>query len=404
MWPIDRPKANPDNARLHPAEHVQQIANSVVTHKLNRPILADENDVILAGEGLWQALRLLGYELVPVQVLRHLTETQKRTFLIADNQLAANSSWDDETLRLTVQKLEQELVDLNVLGFSPRELDRILADLAPEDLVGDPEDVPEVPMLTVTVPGDLWILGRHRVLCEDSLVGGNVEQVLGGQSVSMTFCDPPYNCNYFQKSRGKKIANDNLGPAFQEFLERACAQILAVTKGAIYICMSSAEIHTLARAFKSAGGHWSTYIVWSKDRFTLGRSDYQRQFELILYGWKEGAEHFWSGARNEGDVWCVPKPKSNRLAPTMKPVALVERAIRNSSQRGELVLDLFGGGGSTLIACEKSGRRAAVVELETKYVDVIVNRWQNYTQQTARLESDGRSFEAVANERLLAAA
>jgi ParB-like chromosome segregation protein Spo0J len=168
MWPIDRLKANPDNARLHPEEHVQQLANSVVIHKLNRTILADENDIILAGHGLWQALRLLGYELIPVQVLRHLTETQKRTFLIADNQLTANSSWDEEKLRFTVQKLEQELVDLNVMGFSPQELDRILADLAPEDLVGDPEDVPEVPTLAVTVPGDVWILGRHRVLCEDS--------------------------------------------------------------------------------------------------------------------------------------------------------------------------------------------------------------------------------------------
>jgi DNA modification methylase len=134
--------------------------------------------------------------------------------------------------------------------------------------------------------------------------------------------------------------------------------------------MSCAEVHTLARAFKAAGGHWSTHIVWSKDRFTFGRSDYQRQFEIILYGWKEGGEHFWCGARNEGDVWCVPKPKRNRLHPTMKPVALVERAIRNSSQRGDLVLDLFGGAGSTLIASEKSGRRAAVVELEPKYVVV----------------------------------
>jgi DNA modification methylase len=404
MWPIDRLKANPCNARLHPVDQVQQIANSVEVHQLNRPILADENDVILAGEGLWLALRKLGYDQVPVQVLRHLTETQKQTFVVADNQVAANSSWDDEKLRITMQKLEQELVDLNVMGFSPQELDRTLADLAPEDLVGDPEDVPEVTTLAVTVPGDVWILGRHRVLCEDSLADGSVEKVLGGQSVSMTFCDPPYNCNYLQKSQGKKIANDNLGPAFQEFLERACEQILAVTNGAIYICMSSAEIHTLARAFKAAGGHWSTYVVWSKDRFTLGRSDYQRQFELILYGWREGGEHFWCGARNEGDVWCVPKPKSNRLAPTMKPVALVERAVRNSSRRGELVLDLFGGAGSTLIACEKSGRRAAVVEIIPEYVDVIVRRWQNYTQQEARLEGDGRSFQVIANARLLAAA
>jgi DNA modification methylase len=404
MWPIERPKANPDNPRLHPEEQLRQIAKSVEIHGLNRMIQVDENDIILAGHGLWLALRYLGYLEVPVQVLSHLTEAQKQTYLIADNQLGANSSWDDEKLRLTLQKLERELVNLDVIGFSPQELDRILADLEPEDLVGDPEDVPDAPTLAVTVPGDLWMLGRHKVLCGDSLLDGNLERLLGGQTVGMTFCDPPYNCNYTQKSRGKKIANDNLGSDFQEFLQRACAQILAVTKGAVYICMSSAEVHTLAGAFKAAGGHWSTYIIWSKDRFTLGRSDYQRQFEIILYGWKEGGEHFWCGARNEGDVWCVPKPRSNRLHPTMKPVALVERAIRNSSQRGDLVLDLFGGAGSALIACEKSGRRAAVVELEPKYVDVIVRRWEGYTHQEARLESDGRSFEVVTNARLLMAA
>jgi DNA modification methylase len=404
MWPIERPKANPDNARIHSEEQVRQLAKSVETHQVNRTILVDENDIILAGHGLWLALHSLGYPEVPVQVLSHLTPAQKRTYLIADNQLAANSSWDDEKLRLSIQKLEKELVDLDVIGFSPQELDRILADLAPEDPVGDPEEVPDTPALAVTITGDLWILGRHRVLCGDSLVHGNLERALGGQKAEMTFSDPPYNCNYSQKSNGKKIANDNLGPAFQEFLERACAQMLAVTKGAIYICMSSAEVHTLVRAFKAAGGHWSTYIVWSKDRFTLGRSDYQRQFEIILYGWREGGEHFWCGARAEGDVWCVPKPQSNRRHPVMQPVALVERAIRNSSQRGDLVLDIFGGAGSTLIACEKSGRRGAVVELEPKYVDVIVRRWQSYTQQEARLESDGRSFEVVANGRLLAAA
>jgi DNA modification methylase len=168
--------------------------------------------------------------------------------------------------------------------------------------------------------------------------------------------------------------------------------------------MSSSELPTLARAFKTAGGHWSDYIVWHKDTFTLGRSDYQRQFEIILYGWREGEEHYWCGARDEGDVWCVPKPKKSRLHPTMKPVALVERAIRNSSPRGGLVLDLFGGAGSTLIACEKTGRRAAIVELEPKYVDVMIRRWQKYTGQEARLDGDGRTFQVVANARLLAAA
>jgi DNA modification methylase len=405
MWPISRPKPNPDHVRRHSEDHTKQIAKSVEIHDLNSLIKVDENDVILAGHGLLLALQYLGYEEVPVQVFRHLTEAQKATYIIADNQLAANSTWDEEKLALTLQKLEKELVDLNVIGFSPQELDRLLADLEPEDLIGDPEDIPDTDWLPgVTIPGDLWILGRHRLLCGDSLQSGTLDKVLGGQMADMTFCDPPYNCNYSQKRGGNKIANDNLGPAFEEFMKSACMQILTVTKGAVYICMSSAEVHTLARVFKAAGGHWSTYIIWSKDFFTLGRSDYQRQFEIILYGWNEGGEHFWCGARNESDVWCVPKPKSNRLHPTMKPVALVERALRNSSQRGNLILDAFGGAGSTLIACEKSGRRAAVVELEPQYVDVIVRRWQNYTAQEARLEQDGRSFETVSNARLLVAA
>jgi DNA modification methylase len=404
MWPIQRPKPNPDNARIHSEEQVRQIAKSVETHQLNRMIQVDEKDIILTGHGLLLALRYLGYQEVPVQVLFHLTKAEKLTYLYADNQLCLNSSWDEEKLSLILQKLEKELVNIDVIGFSPQELDRILADLEPEDLGGDPEDVPEVPKLAVTVPGDVWILGRHRVLCGDSLLEGTLEQVLGGQTVDMTFSDPPYNCAYKQKKGGNKITNDDLGADFPEFLQRTCAQILAVTKGAIYICMSSAEVHTLALAFKAAGGHWSTYIIWSKDRFTLGRSDYQRQYEIILYGWKEGGEHFWCGARNEGDVWCVPKPKRNRLHPSMKPVAVVEKAIRGSSQRGDLVLDIFGGAGSTLIACEKSGRRAAVVELEPKYVDVMVRRWEDYTRQQARLEGDGRSFEGVANTRLLLAA
>jgi len=275
---------------------------SVETHQLNHTIQVDENDIILTGHGLLLALLYLGYTEVPVQVLSHLTEATKLTYLVADNELAANSSWDEEKLGLLLHKLEKDLVNLEVIGFSPQELDRLLADLEPEDLVGDPEDVPEISPLAVTLPGDLWLLGRHRVLCGDCLLDGNSERVLSGQMADMAFSDPPFSVNYTQKCSGKKIINDNLGPAFPEFLQSACAQILAVTKGAVYICMSSSEVHTLAQAFKTAGGHWSDYIIWSKDRFTLGRSDYQRQFELILYGWKEGGEHFWCGARDEGDV------------------------------------------------------------------------------------------------------
>ena len=405
MWPIDRLKPNPRNARMHSEEQIAQLANSINTFRMMRPILADENEVVLAGHGLLLAMRHLGWQEVPVLQVRHLTEAQKETFALTDNQLGLISSWDEDKLQLALEGLERELVDLGVIGFSPQELDRLLADLAPECPMADEEAVPETPVLAVTVPGDLWVLGRNLVLCGDALASGSMERVLKCQPADMVFSDPPYNVAYTQKSGRhhgglRTIANDNLGPQFEEFVHAACVQLLSVTRGAVYLCMSSSESSTVQRAFTAAGGHWSTFLVWSKDRFTLGRSDYQRQYELILYGWKEGQQHFWCGARDQGDVWHVAKPKRNRLHPTMKPVSLIERAIRNSSRRGDLVLDPFGGSGSTLIACEKTGRKAALVELEPKYVDVIIRRWEVYTGREAQLDSDGRSFGAIGTDRL----
>jgi DNA modification methylase len=213
--------------------------------------------------------------------------------------------------------------------------------------------------------------------------------LLGEELVDMTFTDPPYNVNYANtakdKMRGKNrpIMNDNLGEGFGSFLFDACDNILNRTKGAVYIAMSSSELDTLQAAFRAAGGKWSTFIIWAKNTFTLGRADYQRQYEPILYGWKDGADHYWCGARDQGDVWNVKKPAKNDLHPTMKPVELVERAIRNSSKTRDLVLDPFGGSGSTLIACEKSGRRARLIELDPKYVDVIVKRWEEFTGRKA---------------------
>jgi DNA modification methylase len=172
--------------------------------------------------------------------------------------------------------------------------------------------------------------------------------------------------------------------------------ILAVTKGAIYVAMSSSELHTLRRAFEAAGGHWSTFIVWAKNTFTLGRSDYQRQYEPILYGWRKGVDRFWCGARDQGDVWFAKKPRANDLHPTMKPVELVERAIRNSSKSRDVVLDTFGGSGTTLIAAEKLGRQARLLELDPGFCDVIVKRWQEFTGRIATLDGDGRGFGEIA--------
>ena len=197
------------------------------------------------------------------------------------------------------------------------------------------------------------------------------------------------------KLRGKNrpILNDNLGADFGAFLTDACRNILAVTKGAVYIAMSSSELDTLQTAFRSAGGKWSTFIIWAKNTFTLGRADYQRQYEPILYGWRDGADHYWCGDRDQGDVWQIRKPQKNDLHPTMKPVELVERAVRNSSKTRDIVLDPFGGSGSTVIACEKSGRRARLIELDPKYVDVIVRRWQEFSGGEATRLGDGVTFD-----------
>jgi len=408
LWPIDRPKPHPDNPRTHSDEQIGLIAESIKTFKPVRPILVDEQGYILAGHGVWLAHRLLGLPEVAVQVIDHLTEPLKRAFLIADNQIAYRSEWDDQKLSALVATLERQLENVKVLGFDPQELDRVLADLAPEPAFIPEDEIPLPPVRRVTLPGDLWILGRHRLLCGDSTQAESFSQVLEGQPADMVFGDFPYNCDYRQKRKGNReedrIANDNLGEDFEQFLYSVCVPLLQVCRGAVYLCMSSAELHSLYNAFTRAGGHWSTFLIWAKDRFTLGRSAYQRQYEVILFGWKEGQKQFWNGGRNQGDVWCVPKPKANRLHPTMKPVSLIERAIRNSSRRGDLVLDPFGGSGSALIACEKTGRRAALVELEPKFVDVTLRRWEAYTHWQARLEADGRSFAAVAEQRLERAA
>jgi DNA modification methylase len=343
---------------------------------------------------------------VPVIVLDHLTESQRRALVLADNRLALNAGWDEEMLRVEMAALDEDGFNLELVGFTDEEIEGLLRD--PEEAnAGNTEDdaVPETPETAVTVPGDVWILGEHRLLCGDATQMADVEKVLGGGLADMVFCDPPYNVNYGatmkDKLRGKKrkIANDDLGQDFEQFLRDACVNILAVTKGAIYICMSSSELHTLEKAFREAGGHWSTFVIWAKNTFTMGRSDYQRQYEPILYGWKEGTDHFWCGARDQGDVWFVKKPVANDLHPTMKPVELVERAVGNSSKGRDTVLDPFGGSGSTLIACEKVGRQARLIELEPKYCDVIIRRWQEFTGKEASLDGDGRSFAAIAAER-----
>jgi DNA modification methylase len=410
-WPLERLIPYARNPRTHTEEQVAQIAASIAEFGFVNPVLVGADGIIIAGHARVMAARKLGMGEVPVIVLDHLSQAQRRALVIADNRLAQNAGWDEEMLRVELEALREDDFHLDLLGFEDAEIEALLAE-SDDAITGNTDDdaVPETLDAAVTVPGDVWVLGEHRLLCGDATVMTDVEKVLAGGLADMVFSDPPYNVNYGatmkDKLRGKKrkIANDDLGDGFESFLRDACTNILAVTKGAIYICMSSSELHTLYRAFTEAGGHWSTFLIWAKNTFTMGRSDYQRQYEPILYGWKEGTDHYWCGARDQGDVWFVKKPIANDLHPTMKPVELVERAIRNSSKSRDTVLDPFAGSGSTLVACEKTGRQARLIELEPKYCDVIIRRFEEFSGKRAVLESDGRGFDEVALERRTVAA
>ncbi len=379
---------------------VAAVAASIAEFGWRQPIVVDENMVVLAGHTRLEAARQLGLETAPVHVAKGLTEAQARAFRIMDNRSAQNAEWDEDLLGLELGDLLEAEFDLGLTGFTEDELNALLSGVE-EAAAEDADEVPDAPEEPVSRPGDLWLLGPHRLLCGDATVATDVERLLGDSKANICFCDPPYNVDYAggvgaeKAGKDRRIRNDALGDDFGRFLHDACALINAHIAGAVYICMSSSELHTLQKAFTEAGGHWSTFVIWAKDRFTLGRSDYQRQYEPILYGWPEGAKRRWCGARDQGDVWLIDRPAKNDLHPTMKPVALVERALRNSSRVGDLVFDPFGGSGTTLIAAETSGRKAALLELDPKYVDVIVERWQRFTGRQAVLDGDGRSFDEV---------
>ena len=394
QWPTAKLLPYARNARTHSEEQVAQIAASIAEFGFTNPILAGSDGIIVAGHGRLAAAQKLGLEIVPVVVLDHLTPTQRRALVIADNRIAENAGWDDAMLRIELEALQLEGFDLDITGFDADALAELIAGDEPDNEGQTDEDaVPEFSETPIARPGDVWIMGPHRLLCGDATLATSYDALLQGAPVDMVFTDPPYNVNYANsakdKMRGKDraILNDNLGDGFYNFLLAALTQMVAHCRGGIYVAMSSSELDVLQAAFRAAGGKWSTFIIWAKNTFTLGRADYQRQYEPILYGWPEGAQRHWCGDRDQGDVWNIKKPQKNDLHPTMKPVELVERAIRNSSRPGNVVLDPFGGSGTTLIAAEKSGRVARLIELDPKYVDVIVRRWEEFTGQQAIREA-----------------
>ncbi len=400
QWPTAKLVPYARNARTHSDDQVAQIAASIAEFGFTNPILAGSDGVIVAGHGRLAAAQKLGLDVVPVVVLDHLTPTQRRALVIADNRIAENAGWDDAMLRIEIAALQDDDFDLSLTGFDADALAELMAgDESDGQGQADDDAMPEMPETPVSRPADVWLLGGHRLFCGDSTVADSYDRLLDGAPVDMVFTDPPYNVNYANsakdKMRGKDraILNDNLGDGFYDFLLAALTPTIAHCRGGIYVAMSSSELDVLQAAFRAAGGKWSTFIIWAKNTFTLGRADYQRQYEPILYGWPEGAQRHWCGDRDQGDVWNIRKPQKNDLHPTMKPVELVERAIRNSSRPGNVVLDPFGGSGTTLIAAEKSGRLARLIELDPKYVDVIVRRWQGWTGKQATRESDGALFD-----------
>jgi DNA modification methylase len=401
QWPLSRLIAYARNPRKN--DHVvDQMVSVIKEFGFRIPIIAKSTGEVVDGHLRLKAAKQLSLETVPVLLADDLSPEQIKAFRLLANRSATWADWDNELLGLELAELKDAGFDLDLTGFGDEELAALLGG---NEMTGLTEDdtVPELPANPTTRTGDLWVLGNHRLLCGDSTVISDVEKLMNGQLADMAFTDPPYNVDYGNnakdKMRGKdrRIMNDALGEGFYQFLYDACLNLLLVTKGACYVCMSSSELHTLQKAWIDAGGKWSTFIIWAKNTFTLGRADYQRQYEPILYGWKDGTQHFWCGDRDQSDIWNYNKPRVNDLHPTMKPVELVERALKNSSKRRDLVIDLFGGSGTTLIACEKNNRQARLIEMDPKYVDVIIKRWEEYTGKKAIRESDGAQYvESIA--------
>lgn len=399
LWLISRLIPYARNPRLHPGAQIVQITESIREFGFNNPILVTPEGEIIAGEARLLAAARAGMTEVPVIVLSHLTEAQNKAYRLADNRLALYATWDFERLQQELRDLVDQNFPLPLTGFDAGELHEIMK--RQPLLPADPDAIPKLQTKPISRLGDTWILGGHILLCGDGTKQEDLKKLLRGDFCSLVFTDLPYFVNYTSKGQNKmKIINDDLGDDCVPFLRAACSAMLAVCQGPVYICMSSQHLHDLYSAFCGAGGHWSTFIVWAKNTFTLGHSDYHRQYEPILYGWPEGVKHYWCGDRDQSDVWQIAKPCRNDVHPTMKPVELVERAIRNSSLTSDVVLDPFAGSGTTLIACENLGRRARLVEIDPQYVDVIVRRWQEFTGGEAFLDGDGRCFEDIARERI----
>jgi DNA modification methylase len=398
------------NSRTHSDEQVAQIAASIKEFGWTNPILIDGENGIIAGHGRLMAARKLGHTEVPTIELKDMTEAQKKAYVIADNKLALNAGWDNEILKVEIEALKELGFDIDLLGFDAKELGLLLE---PEQVQGltDEDDAPPVPQEPKTKPGDIYQLGKHRLMCGDSTSIDALERLCDGQLVDMWLTDPPYNVDMTAKNEmlekaGKArkdkatfgIQNDKMSnDSFRQFL-RDCyvAADVVMKPGAVfYIWHADLEGYNFRGAVQDAGWTVRQCLIWKKSVFAIGRQDYHWKHEPCLYGWKEGAGHLWATDRKQTTILEFDKPSRNGEHPTMKPVALFEYQLLNNTKGGDIVLDSFGGSGTTLIAAEKNGRVARLMELDPKYCDVIVKRWEDFTGKKAELLTETSAISPI---------
>lgn len=391
-----------NNARTHSDTQIAQIAASIKEFGFLSPIVVSSDNTILCGHGRYFAAQKLGLEKVPCIKEEYLTESQKKAYIIADNKIGLNAGWDNELLTIELSELQGAEFDLALLGFDDAELSKLFDD--DKDIREDDFDVDkELNQPTITQSGDIWKLGKHTLICGDSTKSETYEKLLNDTTVNLVVTDPPYNVNY-EGSAGK-IKNDDMEDgAFYQFLKDAFtnAEKVMAQDASIYVFHADTEGYNFRKAFKDAGFYLSGTCIWKKQSLVLGRSPYQWQHEPILFGWKKKGKHQWYTGRKESTIWEFDKPKKNADHPTMKPIELIAYPIKNSSMTNSVVLDMFGGSGSTLIACQQLDRICYTIELDEKFCDVIVKRYIEYvgSDSDVYVIRDGKqlSFSEVAND------
>lgn len=401
-WSITRLTPYARNSRTHSDEQISQLAASIKEWGWTTPVLVDEDGSIIAGHGRTLAAQRLQMTEVPVMVARGWSEAKKRAYILADNKLALNAGWDNEMLALELGEIGDLGFDLDLTGFTADEIAALMPEEIPPGLT-DEDAVPEVPEQPVTVLGDVWVLGKHRLMCGDSCSVEAVTKLTDGGGVDMLLTDPPYNVAYEGGTKEKlTIQNDSMGDnQFRQFLRDAFVTADTVMKkGAVfYIWHADSEGYNFRGACKDAGWTVRQCLIWKKSSLVMGRQDYHWKHEPCLYGWKDGAGHLWATDRKQTTILEFDKPSRNGEHPTMKPVGLFEYQMLNNTKGGDIVLDLFGGSGTTMLAAEKHGRHGYLMELDPKYCDVIIKRWQDFTGKIATHAETGQPFAEVTNDK-----